>query len=290
MTTPNTPSSSSVSGGQWQNQSYGVNSVQQLYVSNQQINSTTGQPVPAQPATTLGGLGNQAGLTVIPVSQFNAYEIVIDLGVALVGGGAGQIMRVDVYFWDNLADNFPIEHIRWDCPSSSTPSGPGSGTTTWGHGPVSGNWMAVTLTDKTGLTGGMLGYMSMSGSTRIYTSHDWRSDSGLSSFTGSAATPYTNELCMVNALNIPASTTINRQIMLYSGRAFFHTGNAAAAGTINMQIVDDDQLEIVNLHPAQSNTADEEIIMPRKLCWLNIINTSGSAAGTANVALIADRF
>lgn len=285
-----TPSSLSGTGGQWQNQAYGVNNCQPLYQSNQIAGPGT-QPIVAAgvAGTKLGGAGSFNNLIVVPVSAYTGYEFSFSLGCAIGPVQGGQICRIDVYWFDSLADNFPVDHVRFDCPVSGSFTGPTSGTLTWGHGPHAGNWMAVQFTDKTGLASGIIGYFSMSGTTRNWTSHDWRSDGGLSSFSASAATPYTNELCMVSAANVPVSSTINRQIFLYSGNAFLHAENPGTAGTINVQIVDDDNLEICNIHPAIGANADLEILMPRKLCWLNIINSSGSAAGTANVALIADR-
>jgi hypothetical protein len=283
--------SNSGAGGLWQNPAYPVINSTSLFVPNQTVGNFAGvgfQPTaqPGVPSLALGGVGPQSTLQVVQVSAFSAYEISFNFSVGspLV---TGQIMQVDIYWWDQLGDSVPVEHIRWESPVSAV-NGLANGFNTWGHGPMAGQWMAVTVQNQTA-TGFPNGVMSFTGTTRNWANHDWRSDGGISSLTGSGATPYSNELCTVNAANVPASSTAQRQIYLYSGQAMFHTGNAAAAGTLTMAIQDSSGREIISLHPAINGTADELIELPRKLCQLIISNSSGTAAGTANVAIIADR-
>lgn len=279
-----TPSSSSETGGAWQNPSYPVIQAQSLYVPNQEINPfvTTQQPVSLVPSVPLGGSGPNAALNVVQVSAFSAYEIAMNIApfAPIV---AGQICRVDIYWFDNLGDFTWVEHIQFEAAVGDL-----SNTNTWGHGPMAGQWMAIVLTNQTS-TSEYTSIFSFTGSTRGWNNHDWRSDGGISSITASSASPYTNELCIVNGANIPLSSSAQRQIFLYSGQAMFHTGNAAAAGTLTMAIQDSAGRELVSLHPAINATADELIELPRRLCQLIITNSSSSAAGTANVAIIADR-
>jgi hypothetical protein len=284
-----TPSSSSGTGGQWQNETYTVENCQPLYQPNQLIlPAAANQPIVASgvQGTLLGGAGQYAGLTVIPVSAYSGYEFAMGLACAVGPTVSGQITRVDMYWFDSLGDYIPVEHIRWDCPASNTLSGPSApGFTTWGRGPHTGNWMAVTFTNKTN-TSSMEGYFSLSGTTRNWTSHDWRSDGGISSQSASAATPYTNELCIASPA-VGANSSAQRQIFLYSGEAFLHI-DSPATGTFAYEILDDDNNVLVNQHPGEGNSVDEYIKLPRKICYLDIINTGG-AAGTPNVALTADR-
>lgn len=280
--------SNSGAGGLWQNPAYPVVNSQSLFTPNQAIGGFAGigfQPTSLVPSVPLGGTGPQNNLNVVQVSAFGSYEFAMN-AVAGSPDVTGQILQVDIYWWDNLGDFTPVEHVRWEVACGALSTFPG--TNTWGHGPMAGQWMAIVVTNQTA-TGFPIGVMSFTGTTRTWNNHDWRSDGGISSLTASGAQPYSNELCVVNAANVPFSSTAQRQIFLYSGQALFHTGNAAAAGTLTMAIQDSAGREIISLHPAINGTADELIELPRRLCELIITNSSASAAGTANVAIIADR-
>jgi hypothetical protein len=283
------PSSNSGAGGLWQNPAYPVVNSTSLFEPNQLIGGFPGigfqpTPQPGVPGILLGGTGPQAALQVVQVSAFSAYEIAMN-AVAGSPDVTGQILQVDIYWWDQLGDFTPVEHIRWEVACGAL--SPFPGTNTWGHGPMAGQWMAIVVTNQTA-TGFPVGLFSFTGTTRSWNNHDWRSDGGISSITGSSAFPYTNELCVVNAA-VPASSTAQRQILLYSGQALFHTGNSAAGGTLTMAIQDSAGREIVSLHPAIGGTNDELIELPRRLCQLIITNSSATAAGQAVVGIIADR-
>jgi hypothetical protein len=281
------PSSNSGAGGNWQNPAYPVVNSTSLFVPNQPVSTaTTFQPTPQPgiPVITLGGSGPQAALNVIQVSSFSAYEIAMQLFEGSPGV-AGEICQVDIYWWDQLGDDVPVDHVRWEAAVLN--SGAGPGTNTWGHGPMAGQWMAIQITNLTP-PDVYQGTFSFTGTTRNYTNHDWRSDGGISNFAASAADPYSNELCVMSAQNVNAGATQTRQIFLYSGQALFHTANIAAAGTLTAVINDSAGHEIVQLHPAINGAADELIELPRRLCTVAVTNTGG-AAGTANVAIIADR-
>jgi hypothetical protein len=279
-----TPSSASGTAGQWQNPSYPVVNAQSLYTPNQEINpfSTTSQPVTGLPTVPLGGSGPQAALQVVQVSAFAAYEVGINI-TPFAPITAGQICGVDVYWWDQLGDVTPVEHVKWEAAVGDLTS-----TNTWGHGPMSGQWMAIVLTNQTA-TSTYTCLFSYTGTTRPWNNHDWRSDGGISSVTASGASPYTNELCIGNALALAATTgSAQRQIYLYSGQALFHCSNLQSAGTIAAAIVDSNGREIAQIHPTENGSVDELIELPRRLCQVNLTNT-GAAATTANVAIIADR-
>jgi hypothetical protein len=285
------PSSNSGAGGLWQNPAYPVVNSTSLFVSNQVVGNFAGvgfQPVaqPGVPAITLGGVGPQSTLQVVQVSAFSAYEISFNFSVGspLV---TGQIMQVDIYWWDQLGDSVPVEHIRWELPVSAA-NGLANGFNTWGHGPMAGQWMAITVQNQTA-TGFPNGVMSFTGTTRNWTNHDWRSDGGISSVAASAAMPYTNELLAVSNAAVAASSSQSRQILLYSGQALFHSSNQAAQGTLTAVINDSAGHEIVQLHPPISGAADELIELPRRLCTIVISNSSATNAGTFSGAIIADR-
>jgi len=284
------PSSNSGAGGLWQNPAYPVVNSTSLFVPNQIVGNIGPpfQPVaqPGVPAIPLGGVGPQAALNVVQVSAFSAYEIAFNFSVGspLV---TGQVEQVDIYWWDQLGDEVPVEHIRWECPVSAA-NGIANGFNTWGHGPMAGQWMAIVVTNQTA-TGFPNGIMSFTGTTRNWSNHDWRSDGGLSNVAASAAMPYTNELLAVSNAAVAASSSQSRQILLYSGQALFHTSNQAATGTLTAVINDSAGHEIVQLHPPISGAADELIELPRRLCTVVITNSSGTASGTFSGAIIADR-
>jgi hypothetical protein len=279
-----TPSSASGTAGQWQNPSYPVVNAQSLYTPNQEINpfASTSQPVTGLPTIPLGGSGPQAALEVVQVSAFAAYEVGINISpfAPIV---AGQICGVDIYWWDNLGDITPIEHVKFEAAVGDL-----SSINTWGHGPMAGQWMAIVLTNQTA-TSEYTCFFSFTGTTRSWQNHDWRSDGGISSVTASGASAYTNELCIGNALALGASGgTAQRQIFLYSGQALLHVANLQGAGTIQASIQDSGGREIAQVHPAENGSIDELIELPRRLCQA-VLSNSGAAATTANLAIIADR-
>jgi hypothetical protein len=286
-----TPSSNSGAGGLWQNPAYAVVNSTSLFVPNQQASTFAGvgfQPVPQPgvPVVVLGGAGPQAALDVVQVSAFSAYEVAMNFSVGSPVV-SGQIMQVDIYWWDQLGDAVPVDHVRWEIPVSAV-NGLLNGINSWGHGPMAGQWMAITIQNQTA-TGFPNGTFSFTGTTRNYTNHDWRSDGGLSNVTGSSAMPYTNELCVMTAQNIPATTgSAQRTVFLYSGQALFHSANLQGNGALQAVIQDSAGHEIVQLHPPENGAQDELIELPRRLCQIIVTNTGG-AATTANVALIADR-
>jgi hypothetical protein len=285
------PSSNSGAGGLWQNPAYPVVNSTSLFEPNQTVGNFAGQtfqptPQPGVPAIPLGGSGPQAALNVVQVSAFSAYEIAFNFSVGspLV---TGQVMQCDIYWWDQLGDSVPVEHIRWEMPVSAA-NGIANGFNTWGHGPMAGQWMAIAITNQTA-TGFPNGIMSFTGTTRNWGNHDWRSDGGLSNFAASSADPYTNELLAISNAGVPASSSTSRQILLYSGQALFHTSNQIATGTLTAVINDSAGHELIQLHPPVSGAADELIELPRRLCSIVITNTSGANAGTFSGAIIADR-
>lgn len=284
------PSSNSGAGGLWQNGAYPVVNSTSLFEPNQLIGGFPGigfQPVPQPgiPAVPLGGSGPQNTVNVVNISAFSAYEIAFN---AVAGSPAvqGQILQVDIYWFDQLGDFTPVEHVRWEVPCGVLTPFPGYST--WGHGPMAGQFMGIVVTNQLAL-GFPVAIMSFTGTTRTWSNHDWRSDGGISTLATSAAVPYTNELAIINSAGVPLSSQISRQVFLYSGKCFLHTANLAAGGTLTAYIHDSSNNEIAAIHPPIGGQADEEIYLPRKLCTLIVQNASASAAGTANVALIADR-
>jgi hypothetical protein len=281
------PISNNGAGGAWQNPVYPVINSTSLYVPNQGLATTTQfQPTSLVPAVLLGGAGPQSALEVVQVSAYSAYEIGMSLFEG-TPGVAGEICQVDIYWWDQLGDAVPVEHIRFEAPVLN--SGTGPGTNTWGHGPMAGQWMAIVLTNQTGGGDVFQGTFSFTGTTRDYTTHDWRSDGGISSVAGSSAQPYSNELCVISAATIGASGgSQSRQMFLYSGQALFHSANLQANGTLEAVIQDSAGHEIVQLHPPENGAQDELIELPRRLCTVVVTNI-GAAATTANISILADR-
>lgn len=288
-----TPASNTGAGGLWQNQAYPVNTAQSLYnFTGFHAPALVTVPPPANgtlvPTATLGGSGPYAGNPVIPVAQFNSYELWIG-AYANNGTATGLILTVELLWFDTLTDTIPIDHIRWDIPAGVTSA---TIINTTGHGPMRGQYMMILFSTQNTPTATTNVQMAFTGIMRTYTSDDWRSDAGITGATGgaSSATPWTGELCMAVGVGIPGNSIVTRSIFLYAGEAFLHVDNSSAAGTLQCQVQTWDATPkiIVFNHPAESNGIEELIIMPRVTCTIELINI-GAGACVANFALIANR-
>jgi hypothetical protein len=201
------------------------------------------------------------------------------------GTATGIVVSVELLFFDNLGDAIPINHVRMDLPG-----GVATTINTSGQGPMRGQYLMILLTNQIATFTASVTF-SLTGTQRIYTSDDWRSDGGLTNQAGvNSATPWTNELCIVNGVSIASDSTQTFPIFFYSGNAYLHVDNASGAGTIQEQVITWDPTgRIITFdHPAENNGVDLTILMPRVACFVQISN-SGAAAATVNFALIADR-
>lgn len=239
--------------------------------------SQTINPVSLNPVTILG-----AGLNAVPIAGNTSYELQMSATGVTLGTG---LIQVRLRWFTNLTDTNPTDEVDFIIKA---PLNTGAILIT-GHGPNRGLYLAITLTNLDSNRTVTLNNLTISGSSRNYTCDDWRSNAGLSLPYGNASPiAYSNELCLINAESIPASTTIQASIILYSGRVLFYA-DAGATGTLTFQIVDWNANIIASLHPGQSAQIQQEMILPRGQCTLNVANSSASAAGTCDVAIIADR-
>ena len=232
-------------------------------------------PAPLTPVTISG-----AGLNGVLIALFTSYEI--QLSVTGVAGGTG-LLQVKLQWFTNLTDVNPTDEVDWFIKAPLITGA----TLVTGHGPNRGLYLAITIINPDATHTVTLNSLTVSGSSRNYTCDDWRSNAGLTLGYG-GVTPYSNELCIWNGVLIGESTTLARAITLYSGRALFYC-DASATGTLTMLVVDWNFNTIAELHPGQNAQVQQEIILPRGQCEVQVTNASSTATGTCDVALIADR-
>jgi hypothetical protein len=262
----------------WQNPTQ-PNSAAALYslISQTQSVATLQNLSPITPVTITG-----TGETACDVSLWNGYEL--QFSAASVSTGPGSGMTITLKWYNNLTDTIPVDIVTWE----SVPIGnAGSPYQSNGHGPMRGLYMVLDIEGSPPPNN--LYTLLLSGTTRTYSWDDWRSNGVQAGFSLSAATPWTNELCMVFNGNVGAGGNLSRGIFMYAGRAFFHMDSEAGVGTLVATISDFNENNIVaDYAPGEGKALDEEIILPRGSCTLNVANTGGAAA-TCNIAIIADR-
>lgn len=254
--------------------------------------ATAAVPIYSVPSTVIPGSGNinpvslnpvtisGAGLNGVPVAIYTSYEIQLSL-TGIAGGGLAPV-RVRLQWFTNLTDVNPTDEVDWFLlPPLIT-----GALLVTGHGPNRGLYLTVTVfdLDTHQVT---LNSLTISGSSRTYSCDDWRSNAGLGGSYGPVVA-YSNELCIAKAITVPTNTTESVDILLYSGRALFYC-DAGATGTLTFEVVDWNSNIIAELHPGQNSQVQQEIILPRGQCVLLLVNSSSTATGTCDVALIADR-
>lgn len=261
--------------------------------------------VPSQTLPDLDGGGNAqfqnltplnpvnltgAGLTGTKINFYNSYEIVIQALAAATGiVGACQVLLT---FYNQVTDTIPIATVKWFIPANN----PGA-VTTVGQGPMRGNFMAIQIASQetagTALT--TLNKLSLTGSLRTNSNGDyWQSDGIPIGLTPSGAKTFSNELLIVTNVNVPASGTVRRGVLLYAGKATLTCENQDATGTLVGTLFQAVNPASSIWHGAlpQNSTGTAEVVVDLILDRVPLIfsvTNNGAAAGHLMAAIIADR-
>lgn len=213
------------------------------------------------------------------ISQWEGYELQFRASASSVSGG----MNITLKWYNNLTDTIPVDTVIFEQVPIGLTATPFLSS---GHGPMRGLYLVVDIQNSP--PPNVTYTLTIAGTTRNYLYDDWRSNGTLPSLTASAAIPWTNELCIVNAASVAAGSNISRGIFMYAGRTWVHFDTQAGVGTLTLTIFDWNNNEIWASHPGEGASGDTELILPRGPCGLSVANTGGAAA-TCNIAIIADR-
>lgn len=229
--------------------------------------------VAANPVSLTG-----VGLSGVDISQYTSYELAFSSWTTTTD----LLLKVILTFYNQITDTIPVDNITWWVPIASSSASP---IRVSGHGPNRGRYMAVQV--FIGSPAATMPVFNLAGSNRFYPRHDWRSDAGVTGFTASAATAWSNELCVTLNPTVAASGSINRNILLYAGPAFIHFDTQAGVGTLVLSLVDQlTQAVLLTEHPGEGNSFDIIFNLPRVGCTIQVSNTGASAA-TCNFSVIA---
>jgi hypothetical protein len=257
----------------WQNPSNPFTAAPSFSTVGQSLGGGSTTVISPITPVTLTGVNKQGS----DISQWASYEI--QIATTCQTGDVG-ILRVTLQWYNQITDTVAVDQVTFDVPQNTTT------VNTGGHGPMRGSFMAVSILSEDANSSTIS--LFMNGSTRTYTNDDWRSNGVQIGNSNSSATPFTNELCVINNATVAANSAQTRGVYLYSGQAFIHC-DASATGTLTFFLADWQSFTVAELHPGENGSADELLIMPRKVCTMTISNSSGTASGIGNVTLVADR-
>lgn len=248
--------------------------------AQQPVNLTNVNPV------TMTGL-NLIGSN---VAIYESYEFVLSISAGQIGSTG--IGKLTLAWYNSPSDTIAIDQVVWYLPASFT----NAPTLIWGHGQHRGAYLVAQVASME-LVGTLplatLNFARINGTARPY-QNDWAESNGVpQELNPSSASVYSNELLQMSAVNVAASTSIERGAYLYAGKAHFHAENRGAAGVLVGDLTDAIQGLDTIWHGSIPETAagvvDIDLILPRKPMLFSVSNSSATAAGTLYVSLVADR-
>lgn len=207
-------------------------------------------------------------------------------------------VQVDLV-WSNASIGFNVLRQRWSflAGTNAVPH------YIFGSGPTLGQTLTVLITNN-GASGSVEGELFIDETTYPQATHDWRTDDytamTIAGWTG-ANQSYPlhdvggNLLASVNALSVPAGTTDEILLPLYSGAAMFSfQSNPVTGSSFAIQTEADPVGALKYLTSANPATAGigvtiSPVFLPRSQCVLLVANTRTSGANTVYAGLTMDR-